>query len=56
VDLFTTGLDQLLASDVKLQWPSNLQTVMSLARTYERHQQEVFSVSSSSATMGAACD
>ncbi|CAN6181094.1 unnamed protein product [Urochloa humidicola] len=40
IDLFTAGLGQPLASDVKMQRPSNLQTAMSLARAYELRSKE----------------
>jgi hypothetical protein len=39
VNMFIAGLGQPLKTGVELQYPTNLQTSMSLAQAYERHLQ-----------------
>jgi hypothetical protein len=36
MNLFTTGLGESMSSDVKIQWPADLQAAMSLARAFEQ--------------------
>ena len=40
VNLYTAGLGEPLRTDVELQAPTHLQTAMSLARVYERRENE----------------